>query len=53
LKNNAEVTSSKCYDFASSALLRLLFTSNFKKDDKYLVPPKIFFAAVLGWIRPW
>jgi len=44
LKNNTEVTNSKCYVFASSALLRLLFTSNFKTDDKYLAPPKIFFA---------
>jgi len=51
LKNNTEVASSKCYVFASSALLRLFFTSNFKNDDKYLAPPKIFLAPPpwLGW----
>jgi len=26
-------------------LLRLFFTSNFKKDDKYLAPPGIFFRT--------
>jgi len=43
------------YVFASSPLLCLFFTSNFKKDDKYLAPPEIFFASlvVLGWLRPW
>jgi len=49
LKNNTEATSSKCYVFGSSALLRLFFTSNFKKEDKYLAPPKIFFAPLLCW----
>jgi len=53
LKNNTEVTNSKCYDFASSALLRLRFTSNFKKD-KYLAtseknvrppPPRLCWAG--------
>jgi len=29
-----------CYVFASSALLRLFFTSNIKKDDNYLAPPE-------------
>jgi len=55
LKNHTEETNSKCYAFASSALLCLFFTSNFKKDDNYLVPPEIFFAppAVLGWLQPW
>jgi len=56
LKNNLEVAKSKCYAFASSTLLHLFFTSNFKNDDKYLALPEIFFApppAVLGWLRPW
>jgi len=34
LKKYREEMNSKCYAFASSALLRLFFTSNFKKDDK-------------------
>jgi len=38
------ITNSKCYAFASSALLRLFFTSNFKNDDKDLAPPENFFA---------
>jgi len=41
--NNIEVTNSKCYAFASSELLRLFFTSNFIKDDKYLTLPEVFF----------
>jgi len=50
LKNNTEVANSKCYTFASSALLRHFFTSNFKNDDKYLAPPESFFLLPeLGW----
>jgi len=49
LKNNTEVTNRKCYGFASFALLRLFFTSNFKKDDKYLASPEFFFAPRLCW----
>jgi len=41
LKNNTEITNSKCYLFASSEFFRLFFTSNSKKDDKYLAPPEI------------
>jgi len=47
LKNNTQVTNSN--EFASSALLRHFFTSNFKNDDKYLAPPEIFFAPQLRW----
>jgi len=55
LINNTEITTANEYVFAFSALLRSFFTSNFKKDDKYLAPPEIFFAplAVFGWLRPW
>jgi len=49
LKNNTEVTNSKCYAFASSALLRLFFTSNFKINDIYLAPPKLFSPSWLCW----
>jgi len=52
LKNNTEVAKSKCYAFASSTLLRLFFTSNFKIDNKYFAPPEIFFALPprLCWV---
>jgi len=50
LKNNTKETNSKCYAFASSALLCLFFTSNLKKDYKYLVPPEIFWPPTrLCW----
>jgi len=54
-KYNTEIINSKFYTFASSALLRLFFTSNFKKminiwlHLKFFSPP----LAVLGWLRPW
>jgi len=50
LKNNTEVANGRYYAFASSTLLHLFSTSNFKNDDKYLAPPEIFFAlARLCW----
>jgi len=36
--------------FNSSALLRIFLTSNFKKDDKYLAPPEIFFVPSPGCV---
>jgi len=44
LKNNTKVTNIKYYAFGSSTLLLLFFTSNFKKDDRYLAPLEIFFV---------
>jgi len=41
-KNNTKVINSKCYAFATSPLLRLFFSSNFKNDDKYLTPLEIY-----------
>jgi len=41
LKNSTEVANSKCYAYASSTLLCLFFTLNFK-NDKYLVLLDIF-----------
>jgi len=35
---------------ASSALLRLFFSSSFKKDDKYLDLREIFFAPLPSWL---
>jgi len=44
LKNSTKVKNSKCYAFASPALLCLFFTLNFKNGDKYLALPEIFFV---------
>jgi len=47
LKNNTEVTNSKCYVFTSSAICAYFSLQTLKKDDKYLA-----LSAVLGWLRP-
>jgi len=54
-KNNTEVTNSKCYTFASSVLLCLFFTLNFKMMINIWPHLKVFGFPpdVLGWLRPW